>query len=119
MSLRVVLIDDDARFRATARRALVVDGVDVVAELEDGGDAVATVARWHPDVVLLDLALPGVDGLEVARRLRAQPGGPVVILISSRDVAYGRRLADGLAAGYVPKDELSLAAILAITGAAS
>ena len=117
MALRVLLVDDDARFRAMARRALVADGVDVVAEVEDGNGAVAAVAACCPDVVLLDLALPGIDGLEVARRLRAEPGGPVVILISSRDRAYGQRLATGLAAGYVPKDELCLAAILAVTGA--
>ncbi len=98
-----------------ARRALVADGVSIVAEVEDGSHAVAAVAEWRPDVVLLDLALPGVDGLEVARRLQAVPDGPVVILISSRDVAYGQRLAKGLAAGYVPKDALSLEAILAIT----
>jgi CheY-like chemotaxis protein len=117
MPMRVVLVDDDARFRSMARRALVDDGVDIVAEVEDGREAVAAVAQWGPDVVLLDLALPGMDGLEVARRLQAEPGGPMVILISSRDLAHGRRLAQGLAAGYVPKDELSLAAILAVTDA--
>jgi two-component system response regulator EvgA len=62
--------------------------------------------------VLLDIGLPDIDGLEVARRLGVREGGPVVILISSRDVAYGRRETAGLAAGYLPKDELSLAAIL-------
>jgi DNA-binding NarL/FixJ family response regulator len=119
MPLRVVLVDDDERFRAMARRTLEVDGVEVVAEVEDGSAAVATVAACAPDVVLLDIGLPGVDGLEVARRLRAEPGGPVVILISTRDAAYGRQVASGLAAGYVPKDELSLAAILALTQPAS
>lgn len=116
MTLRVVLVDDDRRFRAMARRALVADGVEVVAEAEDGARGLLAVAQWRPDVVLLDIGLPDIDGLEVARRLRSEGGGPIVILISTRDVDYGRRVAAGLAAGYLPKEELSLAAILELTG---
>jgi len=115
MPLRVVLVDDDDRFRAAAQRALAADGIEVVAEVADGEGVFDAVATWQPDVVLLDITLPGIDGLEVARRLRAEPGGPIVVLISTRDAAYGRRVAAGLAAGFVPKHELSLAAILAIT----
>lgn len=114
MPLRVVLVDDDDRYRATARRSLAADGVEVVAEVADGEGAVAAVAEWQPDVVLLDIALPGIDGLEVARRLQAGGCAATVVLVSSRDAAYGRRVASGLAAGFVPKDELSLAAISAI-----
>jgi DNA-binding NarL/FixJ family response regulator len=116
MALRVVLVDDDGRFRAVARRTLVADGVDVVAEVDDGAAALAAIALWGPDVVLLDIGLPGTDGLEVARRLRAEVDGPVVILISTRDKAYGARVAAGLAAGYLPKAELSLQAIVELTG---
>jgi DNA-binding NarL/FixJ family response regulator len=112
MPVRVLLVDDDRRFRAMARRVLVADGADVVGEAESGAEAVAAVARCRPDVVLLDIGLPGIDGLEVARRLRAVDGGPVVILISTRDLAYGNRVAAGLAAGYLPKAELSLEAVL-------
>ena len=116
MSLRVVLVDDDERFRAMACRALAADGVEVVAEAETGEDAIDAVAHWRPDVVLLDIRLPGIGGLEVARQLRAEEGGPVVILISTLDADYGRRVAGGLAAGFLPKDELSLPKILEITG---
>ena len=116
--MRVVLVDDDERFRAMARRALVADGVEVVAEAGNGEDAFAAIDECRPDVVLLDIRLPGIDGLEVARQLRAEDGGPVVILISTLDVAYGRRVAAGLAAGFLPKDELSLAAMLEISGLA-
>lgn len=115
MPLRVLLVDDDNRFRAMARRALVADGIDVVAEVATGEEALPAIERWQPDVVLVDIGLPGIDGLEVARQVRAAGGATVVILISSRDVAYGRRVAAGVAAGYVPKDELSLAAILHVT----
>lgn len=111
MPLRVVLVDDDQRFRAMARRALVAEGVEVVAEVERGIDAAEAVQIWQPDVVLVDVRMPDVNGPEVARRLQKCAGGSVVILISTIDAVSGRRLAEGLAAGYLPKDELSLAAI--------
>lgn len=110
MSLRVVLVDDDRRFRATARRALEAEGVEVVAEVASGKDALATVQDCYPDVVLIDVRMPGVDGMEVARRLQGKAGA-TAILISTLDIDHGRLLAEGLAAGYIPKDELSLAAI--------
>ncbi len=116
MSLRVVLVDDDERFRAMACRALLADGVEVVGEADNGEDAFEAVAHWRPDVVLLDIRLPGIDGLQVARQLQVEQAGPVVILISTLDVAYGRRVAAGLAAGFLPKDEISRAAILEIAG---
>jgi CheY-like chemotaxis protein len=109
--LRVILVDDDDRFRAMARRTLESDGVDVVAEVGNGAGALAAVLKWRPDLVLLDIGLPDIDGLEVARRLQAEAAGSAVILISTRDGEYGCRVAAGLAAGYLPKDELSLAGI--------
>jgi DNA-binding NarL/FixJ family response regulator len=117
-SLRVVLVDDDERFRAVACRALIADGVEVLAEIENGEEVVDAVALWRPDVVLVDIRLPGIDGLEVARRLGGEEGGPVVILISTLDAAYGCRVAAGLAAGFLPKDEISLVAIREIAGLA-
>jgi CheY-like chemotaxis protein len=112
MTLRLVLVDDDARFRAVACRALLAEGIDVVATVGSGAEALDVIAQLKPDVALLDIQMPDVDGLEVARRLKRRGGAPVVILISTRDQAYGERLAAGLAAGYLPKDQLSLAAIM-------
>lgn len=114
MALRVVLIDDDPRFRAKASRTLVSEGAQVVAELSDGAGAVEAAATWEPDVVLVDIRMPGVDGLEAARRLRDTQHGPIVILISTSGLHEGQQLAKGIADGYLPKDELSLPAILAI-----
>ena len=111
MPLQVVLIDDDQRFRATARRALEAEGVEIVAELASGKQALATVQDCYPDVVLVDVRMPWIDGVEVARRLRGKVGTTVVILMSTLDVEHGRLLAEGVAAGYLPKDELSVAAI--------
>jgi CheY-like chemotaxis protein len=111
MPLRVVLVDDDRRFRTMARRALEAEGVEVAAEVERGVDAVGAVELWRPDVVLVDIRMPDLDGPEVARRLGDCTATPVVILISTVDVSSGRQLAEGVAAGYLPKDDLSLSAI--------
>jgi DNA-binding NarL/FixJ family response regulator len=116
MALRAVLVDDDDRFRAMARRLLESEGVEIVAEVATGGGVFDAVSRCQPDVVLLDIGLPDIDGTDVARQLRAEAAGVAVILISTREVEYGRRVALGIAAGYLPKDELSLAAITELLG---
>jgi CheY-like chemotaxis protein len=112
----VVLVDDDGRFRRAARRALTAEGLEFVAEAADGVAALAAVSAWAPDVVLVDIGLPEMDGLEVARRLREGGSGATVILMSSRDADYGRRVAAGIAAGFIPKNELSRTSIQAIVG---
>lgn len=111
MPLRVVLVDNDPRFRATARRVLEAEGVEVQAEVGSGASALASVQDWYPDAVLIDIRMPWIDGVEAARRMRGKVGKTVVILISTLDVDHGRLLADGVAAGYIRKDELSLSAI--------
>lgn len=116
MGLRVVLVDDDGRFRLKARRALEADGVEIVGEASTGAAALDSLATWSPDVVLLDIGLPDVDGLEVARQLQDTHDPPPVILISTREVEYGQLVATGIARGYIPKDALSLAAILEVLG---
>src|SRR5262245_46842124 len=87
----VLLVDDDERFRCLARQALSADGFEVIAEAADGRAALDAVSAWAPDVVLLDIGLPDVDGLEVARRLRDDGSCSTVILISSREAEYGQR----------------------------
>lgn len=119
MPLRILLVDDDERFRVAARRALVADGAEVVAELGGGARIREAIAAWRPEVVLLDIGLPGISGVLVARHLREVEDGAVVILISTRDVAHGRRIAEGVASGYLRKDQLSLAAILRLLGRAA
>src|SRR5438105_2788065 len=79
----VLIVDDHPSFRATARALLQAEGFDVVGEAEDGASALALVAELRPDVVLLDVQLPDLDGFEVAQRLGAD--GPAVVLVSSRD----------------------------------
>ncbi len=110
-------MDDNAGFRAGARTLLEAEGFHVVGEAEDGRTAISVCRKLQPDVVLLDIGLPDVDGFEVATRL--QPDGatraPMVVLTSSRDVSdYRVRIRRSRARGFVPKDELSGAAIDAL-----
>ncbi len=103
----ILIVDDDQRFRGIARRLLESEGFDVVGEAEDGEAALAAARELEPDVVLLDIQLPDIDGLEVAERLFAM-GGPAVVLTSTRDESdFGSQLQESGARGFVPKGELS------------
>jgi two-component system response regulator MprA len=92
----VLLVDDDAPIRRMLERSLAAEGYDVAA-VADGGAALARVERSLPDVIVLDVAMPGLDGLQVTRRLRAK-GLPVPILLLTARDALEERVA-GLDAG--------------------
>lgn len=111
----VVIVDDHAGFRAAAGRLLAAAGFEVVAEAATAAEAIAAVARWEPDVVLLDVQLPDRDGITVAEQLAARASPPRVVLISGRDPAvYGERLARAPARGFLPKSGLSAARVSAL-----
>ena len=106
-----LIVDDHAEFRAAARTLLEAGGF-TVAEAADGRSAVAAVTRFHPDLVLLDVQLPDVDGFSVAELLVGQSE---VVLISSRPASsYRGRLAATSAAGFLTKSELTLPALTAL-----
>jgi DNA-binding NarL/FixJ family response regulator len=105
---RVLIVDDHAGFRATARKLLVTSGYSVVGEAADGAQALVAVAELRPDVVLLDVQLPDIDGFEVAARLASNGHRPHVVLTSSRDAAeFGGLVLRSGATGFIPKAELS------------
>jgi DNA-binding NarL/FixJ family response regulator len=105
---RILIVDDDQRFRGIARALLECEGFEVVGEAEDGEAAIAAARRLEPDVVLLDVQLPDIDGFEVAQRLAAEQGRPAVVFTSTRDESdFGSRLYEHGARGFVPKSELS------------
>jgi DNA-binding NarL/FixJ family response regulator len=113
----VLIVDDHDGFRESARALLEAEGFAVVGDAADGVEAVAKVARLRPDVVLLDVQLPDVDGFVVAGRLAAVPDPPRVVLISSRDAAaYGPRVDAAPVCGFLAKRELSGAALAALVG---
>jgi CheY-like chemotaxis protein len=107
----ILVVDDHDGFRAFARLMLEAAGF-TVAEAASGAAATETARAVRPRLVLLDIQLPDFDGFEVARRLAAQPGSPVVVLTSTREASdYGGRIAASPVAGFLPKDQLSGAAL--------
>jgi DNA-binding NarL/FixJ family response regulator len=113
----VLVVDDHAEFRESARALLEAEGFAVVGEAADGHEAIAVSARLRPQIVLLDIQLPGLDGFAVAERLAATAEPPSVVLISSRDArAYGPRLATARALGFIAKRDLSGASLAAVVG---
>jgi DNA-binding NarL/FixJ family response regulator len=117
MPQTVLIVDDHEPFRERARALLTAEGFEVVGVAADGESALEAARRLRPDVVLLDVQLPGLDGFAVAERLSAESQAPTIVLISSRAVeAYRRRLQTSPAHGFIAKAELSgecLASLLA------
>ena len=108
MAPTLLIVDDHATFRSTARALLECDGWDVVGEAGDGTSGLTAARDLKPDVVLLDVRLPDIDGFSVAERLTAEGGGPAVIVTSSSDdPLYPERALSMGACGFVAKHDLS------------
>jgi DNA-binding NarL/FixJ family response regulator len=108
MTPTLLIVDDHAAFRSTARALLECDGWNVVGEAGDGTSGIDAVRDLKPDVVLLDVRLPDIDGFTVAARLAANGGGPAVIVTSSSDdPLYPDRARRTGACGFVAKHDLS------------
>ena len=109
----VLIVDDHPEFRAAARALLEADGFTVLGEAADGESAIGAVAMLDPELVLLDVQLPDIDGFAVAERLLAGPRpAPAVVLISTRAASsYRQRLAASPALGFIAKSELSAASL--------
>ncbi|WP_432889828.1 response regulator [Kribbella sp. CA-245084] len=114
----LLIVDDHAGFRARARALLEAEGYVVIGEAEDGESGVAAAHALTPDLVLLDVALPDIDGFLVCERIM-QDGHPppAVILTSSREISsYRERLEKSKALGFVAKSDLSGATLEALAG---
>lgn len=110
--MRLLIIDDHAGFRESASVLLDGEGISVVGSAATGEEGVSEVTRLGPDVVLLDIHLPGVDGFATAERLAVLANPPAVILISSRArSSYGSKIDQAPVRGFLPKHELSSEAV--------
>ncbi len=87
--MRVLVVDDDAPVRRMLERTLLAEG-DEVSSVADGGAALACLERSLPDLVILDVAMPGIDGLSVCRRLRAKGISTPILLLTARDAVEDR-----------------------------
>ena len=116
MPTTVLIVDDHQSFRRAVRLVLEYEGYEVVGEAADGEEALRVAGETSPNVVLLDVNMPGMDGFEVAERLSSDASAPAVILTSSRDGAdFDQRIRESGARGFIPKAEISgprLAALL-------
>jgi CheY-like chemotaxis protein len=117
MLTRILIIDDDAHFRALARTLLETSGYIVVAEAADGAQALAAVEQVSPDAALIDVQLPDIDGLALARQLR-EADGNLRILLTSTDPTLGapRARVDSGAIPFVAKDKLALTDLAPLLG---
>lgn len=106
VTVRVVIVDDQEPFRDAARMVVELsDGFDVVGEAVSGEEALDTVRVLDPDLVLMDVHLPGIDGLEATRRIVAEaPRARVILVLSTHDAAdYEPRALAAGAAAFIPK----------------
>ena len=112
MAHTLLIVDDHAAFRSTARALLECDGWDVIGEAGDGTSGLTAARTLKPDVVLLDVRLPDIDGFAVAEELAAEAAGPAVIVTSSSDdPLYPDRARRTGARGFLAKHDLSGAAL--------
>jgi DNA-binding NarL/FixJ family response regulator len=108
----VLIVDDHGGFRSRARLLLESGGFKVLGEASDGASAIQAACQLRPQLVLLDVQLPDMDGFAVACELACFPNPPDVILISSRDASdYRDRLIATSARGFIAKADLTVAAI--------
>lgn len=104
--IRVVLVDDHAVVRMGFRMLLQAEGagIEVVGEAADGEALLKGLAEWRADVIVMDLSMPGLGGLETLRRLRAKDSTPPVLVLSAHeDTAHPRRALNAGALGYLSK----------------
>ncbi|HEX4343967.1 MAG TPA: response regulator transcription factor [Solirubrobacteraceae bacterium] len=112
MSRTILIVDDHTVFRSCVRAVLEADGYDVVGEAHDGRAGLSAALTLKPDVVLLDVRLPDMDGFAVALSLAEGGGGPAVIVTSSSDdPLYPARAARSGARGFVAKHDVCGAAL--------
>ena len=100
-ALRILLVDDSPAFLHAATRALALDPrIDIVGKALSGHQALALVPEVQPDVVLMDVAMPGMNGFEATRRIKAQPNAPRVFVLTSHDLAHYRTAAQDAGADH-------------------
>ena len=112
VSRTVLIVDDHATFRTTVRALLEADGYEVIGEAPNGRTGIAAAHELHPDVVLLDVRLPDVEGFDIAAIL-AREGRALAVIVtsSSDDPLYPDRAADCGAHGFLAKHDVCGAAL--------
>ncbi|MGH2812571.1 MAG: response regulator [Actinomycetota bacterium] len=107
MTVRVLIVDDQEPFRSVARTVVdLTDGFEVVGEAESGEEAVEKTRELDPDLVLMDVNLPGINGLEATRQILSDSDRTVILVLSTYEAEeYAPQVAEAGAADYIPKSE--------------
>ena len=108
MAVRVLIVDDQAPFRNAARAVVeATDGFEVIGESESGEASVDASQRLHPDLVLMDVNMPGINGLEATRQILRNSNGTVVVLLLStyEEAEYAPRAVECGASSYIAKSK--------------
>jgi DNA-binding NarL/FixJ family response regulator len=116
LPIRILLVDDSPEFLESAARFLSADSqIEIVGRALSGAEAMAQVARIHPDLVLMDWGMPGMSGLEATHHLKVRPDAPSIVILTVYDDAEYRAAARAMGAdGYVAKSEIGTELLPAI-----
>jgi DNA-binding NarL/FixJ family response regulator len=108
--IRTLLVDDNSEFLEAATRFLSSDSqIKIVGATASGEEALQKVISLNPDLILMDLALPGLNGLETTRKLKAKPDAPRVVILTLHDNYEYRKASEAARAdGFVPKSEFGV-----------
>ena len=110
MAVRVLIVDDQPPFREAARMVVELsDGFEVAGEAENGESAVAMAAELKPDLVLMDVQMPGINGLEATRQIMEAADPPRVLVMSTHESGdYSGPAVEAGAIAFIPKSEFSM-----------
>jgi DNA-binding NarL/FixJ family response regulator len=116
MTVRVLVVDDHAPFRRAAAAVVeCIEGFEVVSSVATGEESVVAAATLRPDLVLMDVNLTGMDGLEATRVIRAMPDAPLVVLVSTHDACeLGEEVVRSGAGGFVSKSTFDADGVLEV-----
>lgn len=114
--VRILIVDDQSPFRDASRMVVeMTDGFEVAGEAANGEEAIAQVRELSPDLVLMDVQMPGIGGLEATRRIRSLPDPPPVVVMSTHESGdYSQAALDAGAERFIAKSELSMDALAEI-----
>jgi DNA-binding NarL/FixJ family response regulator len=111
--VRVLIVDDQPPFREASRMVVeMTDGFEVAGEAVDGEEAVAMTESLQPDLVLMDVQMPKMDGLQATRVIAALPDAPPVVIMSTHESGdYSSTALDAGAVAFIPKSEFGMDAL--------